>query len=362
MMSQPISEAQILIVDDEASNIRFLETLLQREGYANIRSTTDARQTLHLVSSSPPDIILLDLSMPYLDGFGVLEQLSPWIADGSYLPTIVLTADTEPETKRKALAAGARDFLTKPLDPVEVLLRIKNLLEIQFQYKTLEEKVRARTRDLEKAQQEIVTHLTQLGESQNEMLGRLAQAAEYRDDDTGQHTYRVGHIVGLLAQELRLSPYQVDLMRRTAPLHDVGKIGLPDSILLKPGPLNASETAIMKTHTTIGARLMGEGRSALTKMAEQIARSHHERWDGSGYPSGLQGEGIPLSGRLVAIADVFDALTHNRPYKKAWSVADALDEIDNQSCRQFDPTVVAAFLRLPQSDLKDVGVGGEAVS
>ena len=200
----------------------------------------------------------------------------------------------------------------------------------------LDEKVRERTKAVEAAQ--------------NEILERLAQATEYRDDDTGEHTQRVGANSALLAQALGLPPKQVELIRRAAPLHDVGKIGIPDHILLKPGKLTPEEFEVMKTHTLIGARMLSDGSSDLVRIAQSIALTHHERWDGSGYPYAIAGEAIPIEGRIVALADVFDALTHSRPYKKAWPVADAVAEITSQSGHQFDPQLVYVFIGLVRSD------------
>jgi putative two-component system response regulator len=220
---------------------------------------------------------------------------------------------------------------------MEVLLRIHNLLKTRMlhlqlseQNQVLDEKVRERTLRLEEAQVEI--------------LERLAAAAEYRDDATGKHTKRVGQFSGMIAHALQLPTAEVDLIRQASPLHDVGKIGIPDSILLKPGKLTDDEFEVMKTHTTIGARMLANGQSALTQMAQCIALSHHERWDGTGYPGRIKGEEIPLVGRIVTVADVFDALIHERPYKAAWPMQEALAEIERQSGHQFDPRVATAFL------------------
>lgn len=342
-MSRNFHDAKILIVDDEPANVTLLERTLARWGYANHISTTDAREVVSLFEQHRPDIILLDLMMPHLDGFEVMEQLKPLIPDSCYLPILVLTADITPEAKRKALAGGAKDFLTKPFDATELLLRIGNMLEtrrlhleLQGHNQTLEERVRERTAELE--------------DSQVEVLERLSQAAEYRDDDTGQHTQRVGCISALLAEELELPAARVDLLRRAAPLHDVGKIGISDLILLKPGKLTDEEFKTMKTHTVIGAAILRSGHSDLVQLAESIALSHHERWDGSGYPNGLAAEQIPIEGRIVAIVDVFDALTHDRPYKKAWPLQEAIQEIENQSSHHFCPRVVGAFLQLQAHD------------
>jgi putative two-component system response regulator len=250
----------------------------------------------------------------------------------------MLTGDDTPEAKREALSRGAKDFLNKPFHSDEVLLRIGTLLETRFLYlqiqsqnQILEAKVRDRTRELEAAQIEIIE--------------RLARAAEFRDDNTGQHTERVGQMAALLARQIGLSDTQVSLIRRAAPLHDVGKIGIPDSVLLKLGKLTAAEFELVKTHTTIGARILSGSRFTILRLAEEIAFNHHERWDGHGY-NGISGSEIPLGGRIVAIADVFDALTQQRPYKPAWPVSEAIAEIDRQRGRQFDPALVDAFLKV----------------
>lgn len=345
MMSQESFQyAKILIVDDEAANVRLLERNLDKWGYPNHESTTDARQVLALYQAHRPDLILLDLMMPHLDGFEVLQQLQPIIPADSFVPILVLTADITPTAKRRALASGAKDFLTKPFDGTELLLRINNMLETRFlhlqllnQNQTLEQRVQERTKKLE--------------ESQTEVLERLAQAAEFRDDDTGQHTRRVGHSAALIARSAGLPEARVELVQRAAPLHDVGKIGIPDAILLKPGKLTPEEFEVMKTHTTVGSALLSGGHSAMVNTAQIIAHSHHERWDGTGYPQGLGAAEIPLEGRIVTIADVFDALTHARPYKTAWPLQEALAEIQRQSGRQFDPHLIEAFMVLAHDTL-----------
>jgi putative two-component system response regulator len=273
--------------------------------------------------------------MPHMDGFAVLDQLND-LVEASYLPILMLTGDMAPEARREALARGAKDFLNKPFHSDEALLRIRTLLETRFLYleiqsqnQMLEAKVRERTRELESAQIEI--------------MERLAKAAEYRDDTTGQHTERVGQMAALLAREIELPDPMVSLIRRAAPLHDVGKIGVPDTILLKLGKLTDDEFERVKTHTAIGARILSGSRFSLLRLAEEIAFSHHEHWDGSGY-EGLSGDAIPLCGRIVGIADVFDALTQKRPYKAAWPVDDAIAEIQRQRGRHFDPSLVDAFL------------------
>lgn len=330
-------DARILIVDDESRNVDLLRRLLERAGFNQIDSTNDPREAAAMYSSVRPDLVLLDLHMPQMDGLAVIDQLNE-LADASYLPILMLTGDVAPEARREALSRGAKDFVNKPFHSDEVLLRIRTLLETRFLYlqiqsqnHSLEAKVRERTLDLEAAQIEIIE--------------RLARAAEFRDDDTGQHTERVGRMAARLAQEAGLADEMVSLIRRAAPLHDVGKIGIPDSVLLKMGKLTDAEFALVKTHTTIGARILSGSKFAMLRLAEEIAFSHHEHWDGGGYV-GLSGESIPLAGRIVTIVDVFDALTQKRPYKPAWSIGDAVAEIERQRSRQFDPTLVDAFLRV----------------
>lgn len=337
MDMESLENRRILIVDDVADNVQLLERILTRAGYTNLVSTTDPRQVMPLFAESEPDLILLDLQMPHLDGFAIMEQLGGVIPEGNYLPILVLTANITPEAKRQALSAGAKDFLTKPFDRTEVLLRIRNLLQtrtlhrqLQNQNLILEDRVAERTRELEEAQVEI--------------LERLARAAEFRDDDTGRHTHRVGEMAAAVARALGLPPAEVELIRRAAPLHDVGKIGVSDGILLKPRKLTPEEFEQMKTHTIVGAVILGGSRHRLLQMAEVIALSHHERWDGTGYPRCLAGEEIPLAGRITSVVDVFDALTHERPYKAPWPVEEALAEIERQKGAQFDPDVVDAFL------------------
>ena len=338
MLDTRLTTARILIVDDQPSNVLLLEGILDEEDYTDYRSLTDSRQTQGVFLEYEPDLILLDLQMPYLDGFEVMKQLRTCIRAGDFLPILVLTADITSEAKRRALSEGAMDFLTKPFDAMEVILRIRNLLQtrvlhlqLQNQNQILDQKVRERTSELE--------------ETQIEILERLALAAEYRDDATGEHTKRVGQTSGQLAHALGLPTSEVELIRRAAPLHDVGKIAIPDSILLKPGKLTPEEFKQMKTHTTLGAKMLSGGRFPLLQMAEEIALTHHERWDGTGYMM-LQSEAIPIAGRIVAVADVFDALTHERPYKHAWPQQEAIEEIKRQSGQHFDPQVAKAFLKL----------------
>jgi putative two-component system response regulator len=335
---QDLLDSRILVVDDEAPNVLVLERLLAKAGYRNVRTTTDPGAVSGLLDEFDPDLVLLDLRMPRIDGFAILELMRARSSTAPVLevPVLVLTADATKDAKSRALAAGARDFLTKPFDVDEALLRITNMLdlraltvELRTQNADLEERVAERTRELDEA------HI--------DAFERLALAAEYRDDETGQHTRRVGRMTGVLARELGFEDAQIPLLERAAGLHDVGKIGIPDAILLAPRKLTIEEFETVKTHTVIGARILAGSPSELMKMAEEIAWSHHERWNGKGYMGAHAGE-IPLVGRITTVADVFDALTHARPYKEAWPVERAIDEIVSQRGEQFDPRVVDAFV------------------
>ncbi|MGA2213729.1 MAG: HD domain-containing phosphohydrolase [Bryobacteraceae bacterium] len=337
MSETNLKNAKILIVDDKEANVRLLQRFLGPAGYVNLKSIMDSRTVLDVYLEFQPDLILLDLQMPHLDGLAVMALLKPIIPADAYLPILVLTADVLAETKQKALSSGAKDFLVKPFDKTEVLLRIHNLLETRFLYielhhysETLETKVRERTRQLE--------------EAQGEMLERLALASESRDDDTGKHTRRVGELSAALARAAGVPEERCALIRHAATLHDIGKIGIPDGILLKPGRLTPEEFEHMKIHTKIGAGILGGSHIPLLQLAEEIALYHHEKWDGTGY-YGLAGEAIPLPARIVTVADVFDVLTHSRPYKEAWTVEAALEEIEKQKGRMFDPQLVELFLR-----------------
>jgi putative two-component system response regulator len=339
-----LKQLPILAVDDEEANVLLLRRILERAGYANVTTTTDPTGVPTMFLETHPRLVLLDLHMPQMDGFELMERLGPLTRERRDIPFLVLTADVTEEAKRRALSLGARDFLTKPLDHIELLLRVRNVLHVQqlqdqlFEHNAnLEELVAARTLDLEQARLEI--------------LERLALAAEYRDDDTQEHAWRIGRTCFLLGVGLGLPQDEVELIRRAAPLHDIGKIGIPDAILLKPGKLTHEEFEQIKTHATIGAEILSGSGSSLLRMAESIALTHHERWDGNGYPNGFAGEEIPLPSRIVAVADVFDALTHERPYKQAWEVKEAVAEIFHQGGQHFDPRVVEAFVRLDHPTL-----------
>ena len=331
----------ILVVDDEPANVKLLSKTLVMAGYQQIVPTTESGEVMDLCRRHQVDLVLLDLAMPGLDGFDILELLR--VEGGAHpVPVLVLTAQADRVSRIRALQAGARDFVTKPFDAVELVSRVNNLVEVRQYHKSLaeqnrllEEQVRQRTREL---------HDTRL-----EIIRRLGRAAEYRDNETGLHIIRMSNYSQLLGRAAGLSEAQAEMLLQASPMHDLGKIGIPDEILLKPGRLDPDEWLVMKTHAAIGARILAGHESELLKMAAQIALSHHEKWDGSGYPEGLRGEEIPLVARAVAVADVFDALTSERPYKKAWPDEKAIDEIRRCVGSHFDPALGRCFEEvLPQ--------------
>lgn len=330
--------AKILVIDDQEQNIRLLTRILEKDGYEHVRWTTNAAEALPIYTEFNPDLVLLDVHMREKDGFQVLEEI---VAHNgrSHVPVLMITADDSADVKRRALALGAKDFVGKPFDSAEVLLRIRNLLETQFLYQRL----RDQNADLER---KVAERTQELEQSQLEVLERLAAAVEFRDDDTGNHTKRVAEVSARLAQSIGLETTTIELIRRAAPLHDIGKVGIPDSILLKAGPLTAEEFEMMKMHTVIGSRMLSKGRSELVRFSQRIARSHHEWWDGSGYPDRVSGQSIPLEARIVAVADFLDALTHERPYRPAWGIDETLAEIRRRSGSHFDPTIIKALTEI----------------
>jgi len=334
---RPDKPGRILIIDDQDANIRLLERILAKAGYEDVASTTNSVDANALQRQFKPDLVLLDVHMSGKDGFQVLEEIVAQNGDSEQVPVLMITADDSAHVKRRALALGAKDFLSKPFDSAEVLLRIRNLLETHFLYR----KLRRQNTELE---QKVTDRTRELEQSQLEVLDRLAAAVEFRDDDTGNHTKRVAQISAMLGQAIGLESTTVELISRAAPLHDIGKVGIPDNILLKAGPLTGEEFEIMKTHTVIGSRMLSKGRSELVRFSQRIARSHHEWWDGSGYPDRVSGQSIPLEARIVAAADFLDALTHDRPYRPAWGMDDTLAEIKRRAGSHFDPTVANALL------------------
>lgn len=335
--------ARILIVDDKPENVRLLEMMLSNQGYTNLTTTTNSLDVIPAFEEEPFDLILLDIRMPHLDGFQIMEQLSERVAPDDYLPILVLTAQQDQETRQTALGLGAKDFLTKPFDRVEVLNRIRNILDVRMLYNERQSQAALLEHEVEKQTQALQDRNLDLENTRLEIIRRLGRAGEYRDNETGMHVIRMSKFCEQLALAANLSEEFATSMLHASPMHDVGKIGIPDHILLKPGKFDPKEWEIMKTHAEIGCDIIGDSNSSLMQLAKSIAISHHEKWDGSGYPRGLKGDQIPIEGRITAVCDVFDALTSERPYKQAWKVDEALDYIIDNSGRHFDPYLVERF-------------------
>lgn len=326
----------ILIVDDNETNLSLLSTLARKSSAVDPVCMNDPIDALYWCESNVPDLVLLDYRMPSLSGneFLSIFRKMPHMAD---IPIIMVTTENDRAVRNQAFSLGVTEFLTKPVDTIEFSLRVRNLLALRNaqtmladRAKLLEHEVRQAIADVTAREMELVT--------------RLARAAEFRDPETGGHIMRMARYSALIARELGLAPEWQELLLKAAPMHDVGKLATPDHILLKPGRLDADEMAIMRQHAEIGGQILAGSDSPLIRLAEEIARGHHEKYDGSGYPRGLAGEQIPVSARIVAVADVFDALTSERPYKPAWPLAQARQFLQQNKGSHFCPRCIDAFL------------------
>lgn len=353
-----IQTANVMIVDDESVNVKVVRKHLAIAGYQRFVTSTDSRQVMELIASEMPDVILLDIMMPHVSGLDILRSLhdDPSL---SHVPVIVLTASDDEQTKMEALELGATDFLSKPANAPELLVRVRNALLVKAHHDYLENYAQELDRQVQKRTAELAA-------SRLELIHCLARAAEFRDNETGRHVMRVGRYAEIIARKLGLPEEEVELIRHAAPLHDMGKLGIPDHVLLKPGTLDPDEMEIMKrhsayghetlepmsedewhtmqSHTFMGERIMDVPSSPVVALAAKIALTHHEKWDGTGYPSGLKGEQIPLAGRITAVADVFDALSNKRPYKPVFDAERCFGIMWEGRGTHFDPTVLDAFL------------------
>lgn len=327
----------IHIVDDNDVYLEVIGEILRSGGFRDIRSHKNPVAAFGEVDGGPCDLLILDMHMPELSGLEFLSKLKVSRLERDPFPVLILTGDDNPETRESALALGTMDYLIKPFRRSELLLRVRNLMhmrllhtQVQNYAQELEERVINRTRELNQA------HL--------DTVYRLARTAEFRDDATGRHIYRVAGYSRAIATDLGMEQDDLTRLYHAAQLHDIGKVAIPDRLILKAERLTSDEFEIMKMHTSIGAQILHGSPSKLLQMASVIALTHHERWNGSGYPSGLAGEDIPLVGRIVAVADVYDALTHERPYKHAWTQEEAINEFNSQRGVLYDPVVVDAFL------------------
>lgn len=326
---------RILIIDDSRSSLAMLAAVVGELHQAEITTCTSPLAALGKTEAEQFDLVLVDHVMPEMDGVELTRRLR---ARDNYrlVPIIMVTSDRDQQVRLDAIGAGATDFVNKPFDRVELLARVRNLLALRKAQIDLAGRANWLVREVERATRH-------LAEREEEVIWRLARAIEYRDGDTGGHVSRVALVCRMIAEGMELSPEHCRMIYLAAPLHDVGKIGIADAILSKPGRLTAEEMAIMRQHVIIGARILESGSSDLIRTAEVIALTHHECWDGSGYPNGLSGAAIPIEGRIVAIADVFDALCSARPYKAAWPIDKARAEINALAGSRFDPAGVAAF-------------------
>ena len=349
-----MTRSNVLIVDDIPENIAVLAGMLS--DHYRVIFATNGPDALDITQKQKIDLILLDVMMPGMDGYEVCRRLKSDLVTRP-IPVIFVTALGEASDEAHGLDLGAADYLHKPCHAAIVRQRVQMHLERSDQLMLLEHVVRERTRELHETRLEIVR--------------RLGRAAEYRDNETGMHVIRMSKASHLLARAAGLPDAQADLLLDAAPMHDIGKIGIPDRVLIKPGPLDADEWALMKTHPLIGAEIIGGHGSDLLRMARTVSLTHHEKWNGSGYPHGLAGADIPVEGRIVTIADVFDALTSERPYKPAWSVGAAIEYMGRQSGISFDPQLLELFfglipqieqIRQKHADTAGNGVAGRALT
>ena len=352
-----VETARIMIVDDEPINIKVVRRYLIEAGYRNFFTTTLPVQAATMIVENEPDVILLDIVMPAVSGLDILANIR---ADTrlAYIPVLILTASDDRETRVQALNLGATDLLAKPVDAVELIPRVRNALLVKSHHNHL-------VHQAEELERQVAQRTAELARSRLEVIHCLGRAAEYRDNETGRHVMRVGRYVGIIARHLGMEPSHVEILEIAAPLHDLGKLGIPDAILLKPGklsppefeimqehcrlgertfePLSPSEWDAYRHHTSLGEKILEVAASPILEMAARIALTHHEKWDGSGYPEGLSGEEIPIEGRITAVADVFDALSNARPYKPAFPLERCFAIIEDGRGKHFDSRVVDAF-------------------
>lgn len=320
----------VLLVDNEPENIDVLRHILAP--HYRIKAATSGERAIKIAQSAdPPDLLLLDVLMPGISGYEVCQILKSATAT-RHIPIIFVTSMTDAADESRGFEIGAADYLAKPISAPIVIARVRTQLSLHNQHLELERQVSLRTAELE--------------ESRLELIHRLARAAEFKDNETGNHVIRMSHYARLIGQAIGMDSAEVALLFAAAPMHDIGKIGIPDYILLKPGALSGEERDLMQQHTTIGADILGHDANPLMVLSRQVALTHHEKWDGTGYPQGLQGTDIPLFGRIVAVADVFDALTSVRPYKAAWTTQAAVGALQKGAGGHFDPDIVQAFMSI----------------
>lgn len=326
----------VLVLDDEPTNCEIAGTVARRAGATAVVSFDDPLAALAWLETNTPDLILLDHMMPGMDGLEVLRSVraAPQLVD---VPVVMITANSLSDLRLEALEHGATDFISKPIRPQELRARLRNLLALRRSQALLRDRAAHLAHEVAEATAEIRSR-------EVELINRMSRASEFRDPETGAHIERMAHYSRMIAERLGLNASYCQSIFVAAPMHDIGKLGVPDAILLKPGKLTEQEMAVMRQHAEIGHSILRGSRSHLIQLGAAIAKAHHEKWDGTGYPSGLKGTDIPLPGRIVAVADVFDALTSTRPYKTAWPVEQARAYLLTQEGRHFDPACLGAFL------------------
>lgn len=327
---------QVLIVDDTEINLILFEALVKKMAETQSKTFSRSADGLAWAQGNDPDLVIVDYMMPELDGIEFIRRLRQTPGKES-VPILMITANDQKQVRYRALDAGATDFLTKPVDKIEFLARASNMLVLSDARKKLADRAEWLAEEVRKATSEIV-------QRERETVIRLSKAAEYRDPETGAHILRMAHYSELIARGLGLSVADQELLLEAAPMHDIGKVGIADNILLKPGRLTPDEFEIMKQHAIFGYEILKGSSSKVLQAGAAIARAHHEKFDGTGYPGGLAGQDIPIFSRIVAVADVFDALTSERPYKKAWTLEQAVEHLESNAGSHFDPACVAVFM------------------
>lgn len=338
MLPENLKDATVVLVDDTPANLRLLESSMKAFGLRNVKAFSDSAAALLWLQNTAWDLLVLDLDMPEPDGFDILKALDA--RDRSAMPIIIVSALSRPEDRRKGLSLGANDYICKPLDLPELLLRVRSTLELAIATQAL-------SVERDRLEEILQKRTAQLSSSYQSIIGMLSRAAGYRENETERHIMRIGEYAALIARAIGLTEEQCEHMRLAMPMHDIGKIGIPEAILKKSGPFSPEEREVMEHHARIGFHILNDSASTpLTLLAAEIALYHHERWDGKGYPQGLKGEEIPLSGRIAALCDVYDALRSARPYKTAWSAEETLAYFRECSGTHFDPQLVHVFERI----------------
>lgn len=338
MLPENLKDATVVLVDDTPANLRLLESSMKAFGLRKVQAFSDSAVALAWLQGRSWDLLVLDLDMPAPSGFDILNALAQ--RDRSAMPIIIVSALSRPEDRRRGLSLGANDYICKPLDLPELLLRVRSNLELGLATQAL-------CAERDRLDAAVNERTAQLRDSYQSIIGMLSRAAGYRENETERHVMRIGEYAALIARAVGLTEEQCERMRLAMPMHDIGKIGIPETILQKSGPFSPEEREIMEHHARIGFHILNDSKATpLTQLAAEIALYHHEHWDGNGYPQGLKGEDIPLSGRIAAICDVYDALRSARPYKTAWSAEETLNFFRERSGSHFDPDLVHVFERI----------------